>query len=136
MPVERRHREASLAAHGVLPMHFYAWSEWLDKGGDVFEDPGHTHCMVDENSTAKAIAAAEARGVEAGKKAAIDVLRSHCLFDRKHQAEQQKLADHGDLNARGRAYEHELRADYLQELIDACEDAGGAREPDAGEGSE
>jgi hypothetical protein len=78
--------------------------------------------LREENAELRADA--YARGVAAGKKAAIDVLRSCCLFDRKHQAELERLAGAGDLDARGRAYEHEKRADYLQELIDACEDAG------------
>jgi hypothetical protein len=122
MPVEvtQAHREQALLACAILPG--VEATRWRVEG---WYDPILS-------KIAEAIAAAEARGFEAGKKAAIDVLRSHCLFDRKHQAEQQKLADHGDLNARGRAYEHELRADYLQELIDACADAGAA----GGEGSE
>jgi hypothetical protein len=134
MPVERKvvvtraDREAAFMACGGF-VEMMAESEWVVNG----KEAGFRHR---DDDVAIAIATArqegEARGFEAGKKAAVDVLRSHCLFDRKYQAEQKKLADAGDMNARGRAYEHELRADYLQELIDECEDAGVA----GGEGSE
>ncbi len=51
----------------------------------------------------------------------LEVLRRWRDFDRQKQADLEKLAKAGDLSARGRAYEHELRADFVEELIRECE---------------
>lgn len=120
--VKREHREAALLAHHWSRPWGAGVVAWVQAGGDTLTEPdGYTWNFVEENATAKAIADAEQRG----RSASIDVLRRHCKFYRDRQAALEKLGRAGDVSARGQAYECELRANDIQELIDECVERSG-----------
>ena len=112
--VTRKHREMALGVLGYHPSP--SAPDWTADGVGSF-----CSSYDEANAIAQAIVDAEARG----KKSAIDVLRRRLKFYRDKQTELGALGSAGDLDARGRSYEYGLSVDFVQELIEECEDGEG-----------